>query len=208
MKNLEQIKADRFRVLNHLYELTKGNEAQVEDMWEIGEKLGLQRDETKRIAQYLKGEGLIETVTMGGGISITHYGIVQVEDALSHPETATEYFPPIINIIQIQNMNNSQIQQGTQDSTLITSMQLSESENASIIALLKEIKEALSDLVLSDRQQKDISGEIATVEAQLTTSLPKKSIINESLSSIKIILEQTGAAILAAKVVQLLGGFK
>jgi hypothetical protein len=44
MKNLKQIKTDRFRFIKHIYELTNGNEARVEDMWEIGEKLGLQRD--------------------------------------------------------------------------------------------------------------------------------------------------------------------
>ena len=105
-------------------------------------------------------------------------------------------------------MENSQIQQGTQDSTQMTSIKLSEVENVSVITLLKEIKETLSSLKLSEQQRKDINGEIATIEAQLTTSSPKKSIVKESLSCILSFLLQAGAAILAAKVIQLLGGFK
>ena len=172
-------------------------------MFEIGKMLGLTQDESQHITDYLEGEGLIEYHTIGGGILITHYGIVQVEEALSHPEKPTQYFPPI-NIIQVGQMFQSQVQQaseGGQQTLTITGAATSE-----IHALLAELKSAIGSMKLDLQTQKDLAGEITTIEGQMQTSKPKKSIIKESLTSLRTILEQSGAALLAAKVLPLISG--
>ncbi len=89
MKSLDEKKANRFRFLNYVYEITDGDETPSANMWEIGEKLGLTKDETQKIVDYLVGEGLIDYRAMGGEIELKHYGIVQVEEALSNPEKPT-----------------------------------------------------------------------------------------------------------------------
>jgi hypothetical protein len=48
-------------------------------MFTIGDQLSFDRETTINVAQYLKGEGLIQFRALGGGISITHHGIRQVE---------------------------------------------------------------------------------------------------------------------------------
>jgi hypothetical protein len=53
-------------------------------MWDIGDQLGFDRDLTISIAQYLKGEGLLEFRALGGIISITHYGNKEVEENLKN----------------------------------------------------------------------------------------------------------------------------
>jgi ElaB/YqjD/DUF883 family membrane-anchored ribosome-binding protein len=36
---------------------------------------------------------------MGGSIAITHFGVVEIERALTHPEEDTTYFPAVVNIM-------------------------------------------------------------------------------------------------------------
>jgi hypothetical protein len=202
MKNLEQKKADRFRFLNHAYELTDGDETPSVNMWEIGEKLGFTEDETQKIVDYLVGEGLIAYRAMGGEIELKHYGIVQVEEALSNPEKPTQYFPPI-NIIQVGQMFQSQIQQGSEGGK--QTLTINESATMELHTLLSELKSVISSMNLSPQNQKDLAGEIATIEGQMQTSKPKKSIIKESLASLRNIFEQVGANVFAAKIVSILG---
>lgn len=106
----------RFDYLKRLYELSGGNRRAGVDMWAIGREFDLDRRNTARIFDYLKDAGLAAPQAAGGRIGITHEGIRAVEEALRVPETARQYFPAI-NIIAIGNMIESQIQQGTNDST-------------------------------------------------------------------------------------------
>jgi hypothetical protein len=75
----DELEKKRSDFLKRLYELSDGAETKFINMWEIGDQLGFDRDLTISIAQYLKGEGLIEFRALGGIISITHYGIKEAE---------------------------------------------------------------------------------------------------------------------------------
>jgi hypothetical protein len=112
---LEAIKRKRFEYLLLLYKTTQGSYDTLVHTWELGSEVGLTRDETGRIVDYLRREGLIRTLTFDK-VAITHQGVVQIEHALSQPDKPTDYFPPV-NIVQVQQMVNSQIQQGTYQST-------------------------------------------------------------------------------------------
>ena len=96
---VEEKRKQRFQFLNLVYEHTDGNEDELVNMYELGEALNWGRDTPYLVCQYLRGEYLIEFVTHGGDISITHRGVVEIEKALTQPEEATNYFPPVINII-------------------------------------------------------------------------------------------------------------
>jgi len=45
-------------------------------------------------------------------LGITHNGIKENENAIRHPDEQTKYFPTV-NIIYVEHMEGSQIQQGT-----------------------------------------------------------------------------------------------
>ncbi len=60
MPSVEELRADRFRFLKALYEAGGGDEYAFISMFAISESLGFDRGYTSNIAQYLKGEGLIE----------------------------------------------------------------------------------------------------------------------------------------------------
>lgn len=207
MKNFDKTKAERFRFLNHLYEVSGGNTDEIFDMDELGNKLGLGKDETDKIEKYLEENGLIASLELGGGIGITHYGVVQVEKAISHPESHTQNCPTI-NFIQIESMSNSQIQQAT-NSSIQTSTISFAYDKTQVENLLSEIKTVLKSMNVDHQTQKDLNGKIATIEGQLITSNPKKSItiIKESLKTVRTILEQTGASLLAAKIASILNTF-
>lgn len=194
-EKINKIKADRFSFLNRLYKFGGGNP------YQIGSELGLGRDETDEVEEYLADEGLIAYPELGGKIEITHSGKVQVEKVISHPESPTKYFPAI-NFIQIGNMANSQIQQATHSS--IQTSTIDTYEKTQVENLLSEIKSALKSMNINHQTQKDLFGEIATIEGQLKISNPKKSIIKESLTSVRTILEQTGAAVLATQIASML----
>jgi len=117
MSEIEEKKKKRFQFLHRLYELTGGNELEWLNLYDIGEELGFDRKLTKTIVQYLDREGLIKVIGDQGGIAgISHWGVREVEEALSNPDTPTSRFPPV-NIISTGQMISSQIQQASPEAT-------------------------------------------------------------------------------------------
>jgi hypothetical protein len=104
MNRITEANRKRLQFLRHLYEVTGGNEYAIVNDQELGNELGFTGDETDKVVRYLEGEHLIETVTFGGNISITHWGIVEIEKALSEPDQPTQYFPPVNVIIGGEQM--------------------------------------------------------------------------------------------------------
>jgi DNA-binding MarR family transcriptional regulator len=195
MRNIEELKKMRFNFLNLLYEKSGGdkfNRSMV--MNEIGAELGYEHADIQKICQYLEGEGLIEHVRMGGGIAITHYGVKEVEEAISNPEEPTHYFPPV-NIINIHHMEGSQIQQGTNSSNQTGAFTLT--NGIEINDFLKNLKGQLAELALNNEDESEIKSDIATLESQIDSSRPKPGIIKESLLSIQRILEGATGAVVA-----------
>ncbi len=82
------------------------------DMAELGMEIHLSREECEGTVEYLAGEGLLKYVALGGIISITHLGVIEVEAALQKPDEPTAHFPAVHNTINIGTMSNSVIQQG------------------------------------------------------------------------------------------------
>ena len=201
MSSLEELRKERFQFLHRLYEKTGGDQHKVIDMWELGRQLGFDKDKTGKIHQYLLGEYLIETASLGGTIRVTHYGVIEVEEALSRPEEPTEFFPPV-NIINIHHMQNSQIQQGVINSTQSQSMDLKLASD--IQGFIESLEAKLQDLYLDRTDMAEIEADINTVKAQLSSSRLKKGIVAECLGSIKRMLEGAGGSVVAQQLTPLI----
>jgi hypothetical protein len=65
-------------------------------------------------------------------------------------------------------------------------------------AFVQKVKESAGSLGLEAAQVQDLSADASTVESQLRSSQPKKSVISECLYSIKSILEGAAGTVLAA----------
>jgi hypothetical protein len=202
MDELTKKKTDRFRYLNLLYEKTGGDRTKFLDMWDLGGQLALDPVDTKTLVDYLFGENLAEMIGLGGVISITHRGIVEVEGARTEPNASTRYFPPVINILNIESVVGSQIQQGTHGS--VQTQTVTTNEVAAIRVLLDGLKEKLSELPFNDPQRSEATAEIQTIEAQLSSSKPKPAILRESLRTLRNLLEGIASNALAAPLLAML----
>ncbi len=190
--DINKRKEQRFLFLRRLYELTGGSELERLQISEVARSLDIDRQEISNICQYLKGEHLADPMNMA--ISITHYGIIEVEAALSDPDKPTQYFPPV-NIINVHNMEGSVIQQGNTDST--QAVHFEEKVKNDIGKFVTELKELLPELKLSEDNSNEICADINTIETQLGSGRPKQGIVKESLCSIKRILEGAAGAVTA-----------
>lgn len=200
---IEQKKKQRFEFLEKLYKETDGSESYMVNMWELGQELGYDRETTSNIVEYLQGEELLIPRALGGGIAITHYGIKEIEEAYENPNEATEHFMPI-NLINIENMNNSTIQQGT-----IHSTQNNHFENNKLSDLkqvIRELQQVISKLEDSDIK-KELISESETLISQIKSPKPKKSIIKETLKSIKEVSKSVAIKTIATQLNGLINVF-
>ena len=197
-----EIQRKRFQFLKKLYEVTGGSELDSMNLWEVGAELGFSRSETDRIDEYLTGEGLTTHVALGGLLGITHQGILEVEAALAKPDEPTSYFPPV-NIIHVEQMIGSQIQQGTNQSSQVLTYNANDIE--AILKFVADLKSQLSELKLDADTQAEVQADIETIETQIKSPRPKYAIIKECLASLRTILEGIAGNVIAALLVQQIG---
>ena len=72
---INDIEENMNRFLVELYLLTQGDPSIMVSMYDIGETLGLDRNDSLRTAEELIGTGLVEIKTLNGGIGITTDGV-------------------------------------------------------------------------------------------------------------------------------------
>lgn len=203
MDSLKKRQRLRFKILEYLYTKSEANERKNVD--HKGMIKDISQNETEfnekdimSAYQYLVGELLAEYKTMSS-VGITHYGIKEYETAISNPEEQTQYFPPV-NVIYVENMQQSQIQQNTSQSS--QSLRISIENKSDIEDYIKLLRKHLEELALSREYESEMSAEIATIEAQIKSSRPKGGIIRESLLSIKNILEGAAGSVVAVELLK------
>jgi hypothetical protein len=188
----------RFQFLLKLYELSNVDELFSIDAFELGGQLGFPKNEISRIDDYLRGENLITGIA-STLIAITHQGIVEIERALTKPDEPTTYFPPV-NIIQVAQMIDSQIQQGTSQSSQV--LNYSSNDIEAITKFIADLKGQLPELKLDADTQAEVEADVETIETQVKSPRPKHVIIREGLLSLRRILEGAAGSVIAALLVQ------
>jgi len=200
--DIKQKKIDRFHFLKAVYEAVGGSTSMWVDMWELGEELGFSREVVNKIFEYLKAEGLLVHADFGGSnrIVITHQGILEIEEALSNPEEETEHFLPI-NIINVENMSNSVIQQGTSNSNVSVIFESSKLDKLeTLIDKLEEITSVFTEI----ESLKEFKAELDTLKSQKSSPKPKRFIIQESLKTIRHLIEGVTASAMTPKILELI----
>ena len=191
------MRAQRFAFLKALYDESEGSTRALVPMDVISEQLGFDRQHSAKLADYFADEDLLRYAAVGPMLEITHWGVKEVEEALSAPEEPTEHFPPIVvaqNYLQVGTMSHSQVQQGTTSST-----QLQRTLDIDALReLVAELRAITPELDLEAEQNDEYEADIETVAAQLVSPRPKVGILRESLSSVRAILEGAASAGVAA----------
>lgn len=200
MNTIEETQKKRFQFLRRLWELTGGDESKLFSMFGIGEELGFDEDSTAKIEQYLHGEKLINHILTCGThdreIGISHLGVRAVEGDLYNPDRPTQYFPAAINITSIGTMTDSQLQIDSPRATQVATV--NENRYEELKGVIQSLKESIDQFGIDQQQKSELQADIQTIEAQISSSKPKATIITECLGSIKRILEGAAGGAFAA----------
>ena len=201
--NISEKKKIRYEFLNKIYEVTDGDSTLIVNMWDIGKELNVERKDISNVVDYLRGEYLIKPMTIGGGISITHDGILEIEELHNSPDVPTVHFPAI-NVIHVENMNNSAIQQGNTNSAQNILFEQAKSDD--LQKLILEIERIKKDLNLEKEDADELESELATIKSQSISPKPKKIIITESLRTIRNIVEGIAGNAIAPTIIEMING--
>lgn len=160
--------------LQELYDRSQGDfDAQV-SMYDIGDTLGIEHDTAAEIAHEMYIEGLAEMKTLSGGMGIAQKGLESLD--IKVPATVDE------------------------DSYQLGSAPVLEaSGREAVVRIASEIRSEidLSDTVFDAVETVVI--DLKTIEVQMLSPNPKKSIVREALRSIRDALGNAGGAPLQQK---------
>lgn len=98
----------------------------------------------------------------------------------------------------IGSMHNSQLQQHSSSSSQSISVA---TDIQALLALITELRGALSNLALIPTEYEEFTAELSTLESQAGSPKPKRVVISESLKSARTILEGAAGNILASDLV-------
>ena len=209
MSQIDHIKKQRFQFIHRLWEITGADQNKRVLVKEISEPLGLNENDSRVIIQYLHSEGLLEITTHGFNIPryidaslyIKHKGVLEVEEALSKPESTTPHFPAgVVNYINVGTMNNSNIAQASNDAS--QKITLSSDTKQSLTEILNVLNDFVSRQEIQQEKREELKSDISTIKSQLDSPKPKVGILSESLASAKNILESASTiAVTVAPVV-------
>ena len=201
MLDIEEKKKSRFKFLNKLHQLSDGNEYTSFNMFAIGETFGFDRELTVNIINYLENMGLIKW-RGSGDISISHEGSIEIKEALSQPAKPTKHFSPVATLLTVDAAKDAQIREerpGTQD------LLVSNAAGERVQALILLLKESIDTLHLEPEKRRDLTADIHTIEAQMTSSQPKTTVLAPCLDSIQEILKGKADTACASKLLMKLG---
>jgi hypothetical protein len=194
VSTLEEKRRKRLQFMEAVYEATGGDRFTFIELGVIAPKIGLSQDDAGQVAQYLVDEHLLKWAAMGGVLEITHYGIKEVEQSRSQPSMPTVHFPPF-NVIHIEHMTQSQIQQGTTGSVQQMSQAISSNDAEILRRFLAVLERQLVALHLSTDAQAELEAQIATMTGQMKSANPKRSILKDAGSAaLEILMSAPGRA--------------
>ena len=209
LSQLDEIKKQRFQFIHQLWRVTGGDQSKRVLVRQVSEKLNLTENDARVIVQYLHGEELLEITSHGfnvptyldASLYIKHKGILEVEQAISTPESPTPHFPPsVVNYINVGTMTNSNIAQASSDSNQTITINPEAKHNlGEIVTVLNKF---LENQELRQEQRDELRSDISAIKSQIDSPKPKVGILTESLSSAKTILESASTlAVTVAPVV-------
>jgi hypothetical protein len=176
---LDKKRRQRFQFMEAVYQATQGDRFKFTDLNAIAPAIGLSHEEADSVAQYLVDERLLKWQAFGGVIGITHEGVNEVEQALAHREQPTVHFPPV-NVIHIEHMTQSQIQQGTVGSVQQIVQATTPDESEAVKRFLTSLQNVKRELKLTADSEAEFDAQVATMESQMKSARPKRAILKEA----------------------------
>lgn len=163
-----------------LYQMTGGDTTIQKSMFDIGETIGLDKEEAGKLAEEVIGRGWAEVKTLSGGIGITAEGI---EAAKLHGISG----------------------KGAAGAQLGTGPTINEEDRQVVTQLLDVTKSAVAAAKSSYDQTEEIVMDIKTIEVQLLSPRPKTAVVKAVLDGMASTLSTMGSKDIADRIEQLIG---
>lgn len=197
----------RTRFMEWLYETSDGNEVATVEEKAFVDETGVGERELENAIRYLEGEGLLRAHwslggILPGGVSITHLGVREIEEALTRPAHPTEHFVPMMNITTVHgNVVGSQIQQGSPGASQEGALDVSGLQE--IQDIVRATREALPNLDLSNEERFDLEKDLDMVEREISRARPRQGLIREILTSVRTVVEAAAGNVAAQGILAL-----
>lgn len=203
MLNIQQKRIDRFRFLHLMYEGTHGHPHKYCVMWDIGEKLGFDREYTDDIVSFLEGEYLVEYKASGGMIVMTHHGRIEIEEALEKPDEETEHFPSF-SFINVESMNQSQIIQSSSGVGDI-SFNIENANLPTLKSAFESLLKRIDELKVSEEVTQQLVADAKSALGQLNSPKPNLKALGYLKKNVVDLLRSIATSVVAAELLKLFG---
>ena len=150
-------------------------------MYEIGEALGLDRDNAKQVSEELISWNLVEIRTLSGGIGISQDGIAEAHKLSGSPTAAEKIGFKLGKVTVIDEDGRRAIEEITLD-----------------------LKQRTGSLALEFDILNEFIADLKTIDAQLSSPKPKAAILQQCFQSLKETAEKAGDLESAAKIKMLI----
>ena len=182
MMKTDEIDVDGQQFLIQLYQETGGDANVQVSMYDIGDRLGLERDMAARVAQDLMASTLVEIRTLSGGIAISAEGLQAARELMG---------PAAANGVEVAKLGDSLI--------------LEDSGRQAVEQIAAELKKQAGSLGLDFVTLAELMADLKTIDAQLGSSRPKTAIIRECLGSVLEVSKKGGNSKITDRLQSLVG---
>jgi hypothetical protein len=166
-----------------LCEIVEGQTASSFSMYDIGDKIGLDRDSAKKTAEDLIGQGFMEIRTLSGAVGLTDEGLAHAQG------------------LGAGNGQGNQTVAGLANAPVVSA------EGAEAVTMMAAtLKLETTTLNLSFDSMAEVVADLNTLAAQLNSPKPKTVIIKACLTSLQNGLAQTTGSKAQPMIAKLLEG--
>lgn len=194
---------ERYQVLLALWKAAGGRELERVNFMEVAKNSGFGTETSKEILIYLTREGFFENRDFGGGVTLSHKAIVEIERSLTNPTEATEHFSTTV----IQNFNApvGAVQSGP-NSTANVNQNFGPSM-AEVAQLIRQLRTQFE--ILPNGEREEAIDVVDGLSEELQRPAPSKGKVKAFLSQVGVIAQDVGsgasAGLLAEAITKVLG---
>lgn len=163
--------------LQQLYQMGGGDTGTDVSMYEVGDNLGLDKNDSGAMAEDLIIDGFAELKTLAGGIAITEKGLEKLGKKDAAGESGT------VHDIHVLGSETA----------------LDDTDRAAVLKILEEIKQAAGNKTGYDELE-ELVIDIKTIEVHLLSPRPKTSIVRSALGEIGQQMQRFGDQQLAGDI--------
>lgn len=141
---LEQRQAQRYALLRAFFDQGNGERDGAPALDEVAAAIGMPLRDARNALDYLRGEGLVEVVTLADHVNLTHAGLLEVEESIRRPQQRTSHFTPSeISMVFNQTFNGpvGAVQTGTNNTASIT-----QTVDSGVRNLIQQLRPYVDDL--------------------------------------------------------------